>query len=187
MKWRKLVRVLHRDIGYTATTLTLAYALSGVAVNHIDDWNPNYSFETLAVDIGPLPTGSYDQMEAYVVEQLKLDPQQVKGRFMETQTQLRVFFGEGEEVVVDTVTGQGSIKRISTHAVLYEANVLHLNTLKGWWTWVADLFAVSLALLAITGVLMIKGTRGFWGRGKWFVAAGLVIPAGFIAYMYYGA
>lgn len=187
MKWRKLVRVLHRDIGYTAVALTLAYALSGVAVNHIDDWNPNYSFETLAIDVGPLPTDSYDRMEAHVVEQLGLDPQLVKGRFMETQTQLRVFFGEGEEVVVDTVTGQGSIKRISTHPVLYEANVLHLNNIKGWWTWIADLFALSLAVLAITGLLMIKGSRGFWGRGKWFFAAGLAIPAGFVAYMYYGA
>lgn len=191
MKWRKLVRVLHRDIGYAATALTLAYSLSGLAVNHIDDWNPNFSFETVEVDIGPLPTSSYDEMQAHVVQRLEIDPQLVKGRFMETQTpegdQFRVFFGEGEEVAVDTVTGKGSIKRISTHPVLYEVNVLHLNTIKGWWTWVADLFAVSLIVLAITGMLMIKGRLGFWGRGKWFVAAGLAIPVGFIAYMYYGA
>src|SRR5690606_8296248 len=120
-------------------------------------WNPNYSFETVDVDIGPLPTDSYDAMEAAVVERLELRPELVKGRFMETQTQLRVFFGEGEEVVVDTTTGRGSIKRISTHPVLYEVNALHLNNLKGWWTWVADLFAVSLIVLAITGMLMIKG------------------------------
>lgn len=192
-KWRKLVRVLHRDIGYTVTALTLAYAISGLAVNHIDDWNPNYSFETVEVEIGPLPTASpptgssMDEMEAYVVERLELRPELVKGRFMETQTELRVFFGEGEEVVVDTVTGRGSIKRITTHPVLYEANVLHLNTIKGWWTWVADLFAVSLVVLAVTGLLMIKGRLGFWGRGKWFVAAGLAVPLGFIAYMVYGA
>lgn len=187
MKWRKLVRVLHRDIGYSATALTLAYAISGVAVNHMEDWNPNYSFETVEVDIGPLPTESYDAMEAYVVRELELPPNLVKGRFMETETQLRVFFGEGEEVAVDTVTGKGSIKRISTHPLVYEVNVLHLNNIKGWWTWVADVFAVSLIVLAITGMLMIKGRLGFWGRGKWFVAAGLAIPVGFITYMYYGA
>jgi len=186
MKWRKLVRVLHRDIGYAATALTLAYSLSGLAVNHIDDWNPNFSFENVEIDVGPLPTGSYDAMQAHVVERLEIRPELVKGRFMETQTQFRVFFGEGEEVEVDTVTGKGTIKRISTHPVLYEVNALHLNNIKGWWTWVADLFAVSLIVLAITGMLMIKGQRGFWGRGKWFVAAGLAIPVGFVAYMYYG-
>jgi len=186
MKWRKLVRVLHRDIGYAATALTLAYSLSGLAVNHIEDWNPNYSFETVEVDLGPLPTSSYDEMEAFVVRELDIDPHLVKGRFMETQTEFRVFFGEGEEVAVDTITGQGSIKRISTHPVLYESNALHLNNIKGWWTWVADLFALSLITLAITGLLMIKGARGFWGRGKWFVAAGLAVPVGFVGYMYWG-
>ena len=93
MKWRKLVRVLHRDIGYAATALTLAYSLSGLAVNHIDDWNPNFSFENVEIDVGPLPTGSYDAMQAHVVERLEIRPELVKGRFMETQTQFRVFFG----------------------------------------------------------------------------------------------
>jgi hypothetical protein len=41
--WRKLFRALHRDIGYVAVSLTLAYALSGLAVNHIDDWRPSTS------------------------------------------------------------------------------------------------------------------------------------------------
>jgi hypothetical protein len=31
---------------------------------------------------------------------------------------------------------------------------------------------------------MMKGDRGLWGRGKFFVAAGLAIPVGFIFYMY---
>ena len=35
MKWRKWFRILHRDIGYVAVALTLAYGLSGIAVNHI--------------------------------------------------------------------------------------------------------------------------------------------------------
>ena len=65
MKWRKLFRTLHRDIGYVAAALTIAYAISGVAVNHIEDWNPNYTFEESPVDIGPRPPGSYAEMEAY--------------------------------------------------------------------------------------------------------------------------
>ena len=40
-------------------------------------------------------------------------------------------------------------------------------------------------MLAITGMTMMKGARGFWGRGKYFVGAGLVIPVVFIIYMYW--
>jgi hypothetical protein len=31
---------------------------------------------------------------------------------------------------------------------------------------------------------MMKGDRGIAGRGKYFIAAGLLIPVGFIIYMY---
>ena len=42
MKLRKLNRVTHRDIGYLITGMTIIYALSGIALNHKHDWNPNY-------------------------------------------------------------------------------------------------------------------------------------------------
>ena len=29
----------------TMSVLTIVYAVSGIAVNHINDWNPNYTFE----------------------------------------------------------------------------------------------------------------------------------------------
>ncbi len=47
MKLRKLNRVTHRDIGYLITGLTIIYAISGVALNHMHDgnWNPNYIIE----------------------------------------------------------------------------------------------------------------------------------------------
>lgn len=186
MHWRKLLRAVHRDVGYSVTALTLAYAMSGVAVNHIEDWNPNYAFESLDVDVGPLPEGTYDEMEAHVVAKLDLDPTQVKGRFMESETEFRVFLPDGQEVALDIRDGRGLFKRISTHAVIYEANILHLNTLKGVWTWVADAFALSLVLLALSGLLLNRGRNGLAVRGKWFLGAGFLLPLGFIGYMYWG-
>jgi len=43
-RWRirPLIRTLHRDIGYCAVGLTAVYALSGLAVNHVADWEPNF-------------------------------------------------------------------------------------------------------------------------------------------------
>ena len=42
---RKWSRILHRDIGYFFIGTTIIYGLSGIALNHMSDWNPNYSVE----------------------------------------------------------------------------------------------------------------------------------------------
>ncbi|MDA3778792.1 MAG: peptidase, partial [Bacteroidales bacterium] len=46
MKLRKLNRNIHRDLGYIFFGLTVIYAMSGIALNHLDDWNPNYIINT---------------------------------------------------------------------------------------------------------------------------------------------
>lgn len=184
MKWRRWFRALHRDVGYVAVALTIAYALSGIAVNHIDDWNPNYTFDERAIDLGPLPAGSLADQEAFVVTALALDRAEVRGHFQETVNELRVFLPEGQEVRVRIDTGRGTVKMISKRAVLFEVNSLHLNNLKGVWTYVADVFALALMFLAITGMTMMKGDRGLAGRGKWFVGGGLLIPITFVIYLY---
>lgn len=184
MSWRQRFRALHRDLGYAAAALTIAYAISGLAVNHIEDWNPSYVFRESAIAIGALPQGTYAEMQAHVVQALKLPAGEVRGHFMETETLFRVFLVEGQEVRVDVRTGQGTIKRVHARPVLFEVNALHLNNLKGVWTWVADVFALSLLTLAITGLLLHKGKLGLAGRGKWFVGAGLLVPVAFVVYLY---
>lgn len=187
IRWRKLFRVLHRDIGYVVAALTLAYSISGIAVNHIEDWNPNYTFKNTKIDVGRLPVGDYRAMETHVVAALGINPKAVKGHFMETETNFRVFLANTEEVSLDITTGKGLFKQIKTRPVLYEINALHLNSIKGVWTWVADVFALMLIILVITGLFMMKGQRGLAGRGKWFVGAGLAIPVAFIWFMVAGA
>ena len=44
-QWRRWNNILHRDIGYVCVALTVIYAVSGIAVNHIHDWNLNYRIE----------------------------------------------------------------------------------------------------------------------------------------------
>ncbi len=45
MNLSKLNRITHRDIGYLIAGLTIIYAVSGIALNHKHDWNPNYIIE----------------------------------------------------------------------------------------------------------------------------------------------
>jgi len=186
MKWRKLFRAVHRDVGYVAAALTLAYAISGIAVNHIEDWNPSYAIEDEPVDVGPLPVDDLPAAQRQVVTALGIPHEQVRGHFQETATLFRVFLTDGQEVRVNIATGRGHYKRLSTRAVLFELNALHLNDLKALWTWIADLFAISLIVLVITGLFMMKGARGITGRGKWFVAAGLAIPIASVIYLHSG-
>jgi hypothetical protein len=184
VRWRKVFRAVHRDVGYVAVALTIAYALSGLAVNHIEDWNPNYSMSVETVDIGPFASADLHEMEAFVVGKLALDRKSVRGHFLEKETDFRIFLDEGQEARIDPVTGRGTLKKLDKRAVFFEVNALHLNNLKGIWTWVADIFAIALMVLALTGVTMMKGDRGLAGRGKYFVAAGLAIPITFVIYLY---
>jgi len=54
-------------------------------------------------------------------------------------------------------------------------NRLHYNRVKGW-SPIADFFAGSLILLAITGLFIVKGKKGLAGSGKWYLLIGLLIP-----------
>ena len=48
---------LHRDAGYLAVGLTIVYAVSGLAVNHVSDWDPSFkSYERVRTVATPLPT-----------------------------------------------------------------------------------------------------------------------------------
>lgn len=183
VKWRGLFRLVHRDLGYFCVALTLAYGLSGLAVNHLDDWNPNYRFETRALELGPQPPGTPAEHEARLVAALGLDRARLRGHLLDSATAFRVFLRDGEEVSVDLATGRGEHKTLARRPVLFQVNALHLNNLKGAWTYVADAFAIGLMLLALTGMTMMKGSQGLRGRGKWFVGAGLAVPLGFIVYL----
>lgn len=184
MRIRHLLRVVHRDLGYIAVALTLAYGLSGIAVNHIEDWNPNYRYDNHAVDVGPLPVGDLSAMQTQVVAKLSLPLASVRGHVQENEREFRVFLDGGQEVRVDINTGRGTYHGIARRKVFFEVNALHLNNLKGLWTYVADIFALALMVLALTGMTMMKGDRGLAGRGKWFVLAGLAIPVTAVIYMY---
>jgi hypothetical protein len=57
-------------------------------------------------------------------------------------------------------------------------NFLHLNHPKKSWTWVADVYAVALGFLAVSGMLMIR--RKTMHRGAVLTGIGFVIPLLFL-------
>ena len=184
MKWRRAVRLFHRDVGYVAAALTVIFAISGIAVNHIDDWNPNYVVETDTFQITPIADSvlTADVVKAYVISQLNITDS-VKSFFRSSPSEIDIFL-ERKTVSANVKTGLVSIEKIRNRRVFKKMNFLHLNTPKKLWTWVSDIFAASLILLAITGLFMIKGKKGFKGRGKWLFLFGMLIPILFL-FIYY--
>ncbi len=173
-RFRKWLRIIHRDVGYLCAGLTVVYAVSGIAVNHIHQWNPNITVENYTAEIGPAEGLSAEE----VLE--KLDkPTEHKSTFRSDARTLQIFAGE-TTYEVDLPTGTVDVEITETRPLLYEMNFLHLNHAKKWWTWIADAFAVCLIFLAISGLFMIKGRKGFSGRGKWFTLAGIVLPLFFL-------
>ena len=178
--WRKWNRIVHRDLGYLCAGLTVVYAVSGVAVNHVRDWNPNFSIthDTIQVPVvagAEIPAGYEGDVLAAAGS-----TESPRGTFRPDPGTLRVFIEDGV-VEVDLASGLGVVERVRQRALLREANFLHLNQPRALWTWVADLFAVALAVLAVSGLFMIRGRKGITGRGAWLTAAGVLIPLVFLA------
>lgn len=181
--WRKWNRAIHRDLGYLFFALTVVYGLSGIAVNHVNDWNPNFVITHKEVKL-EIPS-NIKQASRDEVRQL-LNPlgedDNFKKHYFPDENTLKIFISGGN-VVVDLETGEGWLETLRRRPVFNLVNFLHYNPGK-WWTWVADIFAGSLILLAVTGLFLIKGKNGITGRGAILTAIGIAIPLVFVLLFY---
>jgi hypothetical protein len=170
---RPWVRAIHRDMGYLAVGLTLVYALSGLAVNHIADWDPNFRNYDRTVELGPLPEGTDDEQAAGVAARLGIEgkPREV----YRAGDEVEVLY-DHRSLHVDTKTGHVIDEGQKPRFLLRVANWLHLNRGKKAWTYFADAYAAGLLFLAISGLFMIPGKKGLFGRGAVFLAIGIAIP-----------
>ena len=168
--------MLHRTLGYLCAGLTIVYAVSGLAVNHVADWNPNYIIRDDTVMMGEvsLEVSRSPDFAERLLAAFDLDGP-VQGMFRPDPGRLDVFV-EGGAIEFDLATGAAVYESVRDRPVLRVFNALHLNEPKGSWTVVADLFAVALFLLALTGLFMVKGRKGVLGRGGVYVAAGVLLP-----------
>lgn len=171
--WRFWNNELHRDVGYVVVGLTLIYAISGIAVNHIEDWNPNYSIERTERVFEPFVPLDRDATIARLVDVLDLETP--VDAFRRSPTDVELIY-EGWSVRADVAVGSATVERPVPRPVLFQFNELHLNRVKGAWTWIADAYAVALCFMALSGTVVLRGRNGITGRGKWLVAAGILLP-----------
>ena len=82
-------------------------------------------------------------------------------------------------MVVDMQSGEGVYESVKKRPLLSGMNRLHSNPNK-WWTIFSDIFAASLIIITISGLIMNRGKNGILGRGGIELIVGIVIPILFL-------
>jgi uncharacterized protein len=173
-KLRAWVRAIHRDLGYLAVGLTVVYALSGLAVNHVADWDSNFTSYERTVEIGG-PIAGDDRVAAQAVLDKLGVSAPIRDVYRAKPDELEVTLDK-RTLHVDTRTGHVVDEGQEPRFFLRAANWLHLNRGKKAWTRIADLYAGGLLLLALSGMFMLPGKKGLLGRGAILVLLGALVP-----------
>ena len=181
--FRKWSRIIHRDVSYLFAGMILIYALSGILMNHRGDLNPHYSVSRKECKI---ESGLDFSVKAKVDKAMVLKMLEPLGEadnytkhYFPKNGEMKVFLKGGSSVVVDTQTGEAVYEILQRRWLLSDMVKLHYNPGR-WWTTFSDIFAGCLILITLTGMVMVKGKKGFWGRGGILFVIGILIPILFL-------
>lgn len=181
-KWRKWNRAIHRDFGYLFLGMTIIYALSGIALNHMKDWNPNYRVVREDFTFEAFQTKP-DKKEVKALLASFDEDTKYKNHYFPSEGILKIFIEDGT-VFIDLETGEGVLEKSVRRPIFREVNYLHYNPIK-YWTWYSDIFSGALILLAISGILIPRGEKGITKRGAWLSLLGILIPLIYLFIYFY--
>ncbi len=177
-RWRGWLRAIHRDVGYLVVGLTFIYALSGLAINHFRDWDPNFVTYERVSNIEPIDVALSDE-EAVTVALERLHITTRPRSTYRAGDELHLQYDNRKIVIIeDQVTDQGAKPRF----FLRVANWLHYNRGKTAWTYIADAYAILLLYLACSGLFMLKGKLGLRWRGAILVSLGISVPVAYVVW-----
>ncbi|MEA3503944.1 MAG: PepSY-associated TM helix domain-containing protein [Bacteroidota bacterium] len=181
-KIRKWNRAIHRDLGYFFFGITIIYSLSGIALNHMQDWNPSYVVENKDFTITNLPEKENITKEFVInlLEENDIDAK-YKNHYFPKSEYLKIFL-KGGSLVINTSTKQANLELLKKRFFFNDANYLHYNP-NIWWTYFSDIFAGALIIIAIGGLFIARGKKSITGRGAWLTAAGIIIPIIFLYFL----
>lgn len=180
VNWFRLNRELHRDIGYFCIGLTLVFAISGIALNHVNDWNPNYIVDRIERPVTLQNTLADEKINQHLVTVFSIN-EPIKATYWESPNNYKVFFDEGGTLTVNFTDQLAVFEHIRPRAVFKQFNRLHLNEAKNGWIVFSDLYAGLLIFLSLSALFMVKGKYSPWRfRRGWLVIAGGLVPAIYI-------
>lgn len=178
---RLLLRFVHRDLGFLFFGLTIVYAVSGIALNHRDQWDPNYIIVQQTHQVARIPEQPMTREQAIAfLGDFNLE-RGFKRSFQPNDRTVRFFVADGT-VELNLQTGIMEVELIRRRPIFHTFNKLHYNPKMGW-TWFADIFAAGLIVLAVTGLFIVRGKYGITRRGGIWLAVGIVAPALFVYFV----
>jgi hypothetical protein len=175
MNIRKTLRSLHRDFGYFVVGITFIYTVSGIALNHRQDWNPHYLLisEELTLPVSGQVEFSKNEINEFL-KKFEFDPV-YKKHFVTKSGDIKVFVEEGT-VIYSPQKGKAELEILKKRPFFFQINKIHLAQTGYLWIWISDAMAVFLLFVAISGLFLLKGKYGIKGRGLWLTGLGIVIP-----------
>ncbi|GIV27089.1 MAG: hypothetical protein KatS3mg027_0903 [Bacteroidia bacterium] len=179
--WRKIIIDWHRDIGYLISGLILIYCISGIALNHIDDFNPDFIVQRDTVQINI----QLENVNNDLILKLSALVGETKFKVWEkpTKDQLKIYY-DNATLHIYLNENKGVYEQLKKRPLLYHVNLIHRNSVKGW-KWASDIFSTLLIILTITGLFILKGKYSFMKRGVWFVLLGMFPPIIAIVFFIY--
>lgn len=173
-KIRRFNIATHRDLGYFFSSLITVYCLSGIALNHVNEWNPDFIINKDSIVVNEKFTKESITGEAVVRFSKMVGEEKFKIYDFPTQDQVKIYF-DNASLHINFKEGKGIYEKVSRRPVFYHSNIIHRNSVKGW-KWASDVFALMLVVINVTGLFILKGKHGLSGRGKWLVVAGALPP-----------
>ncbi len=173
MKFDK--RAIHRDLGYFYVGLIISFAVSGIMMNHRNQWHPEkYVIEKSYFDVPPLDESQIN--DSTVQELVKANGINDKFRRQSVKKgELRISL-EKTDIDIDIKTGKAEVTSFINTPVISQIMKLHKNT-SDWWIYYGDIFGLSLITIAITGTMLLAKSKYSFKRRGWKLAlAGVVFP-----------
>lgn len=175
MNIRKSLRSLHRDFGYLVVGITFIYTVSGIAMNHRQDWNPHYTLVTEEVTIPATDQMEYSKPEIGSLLGKFKNHLVYKKHFITKDATIKIFVEEGT-VIYTPLEGTAELELLKKRPFWFQINRIHLAQTDRLWIWISDAMAAFLLFVAISGLFLLKGKFGIKGRGLWLTSLGIVIP-----------
>jgi len=184
MRWRKWNRWLHRELGYLFFGMSIIYGISGIALNHhvARHWDADIISRSDSLTYSaPLSREMVDRSTVEAILTLTGELGNYKNYYFPDERSLMIYL-KGGHIDVDLPTGQIHVTTLRHRPLFREVDYLHYNKPKKLWTWFSDLFALSLILMAISGIIMLKGKKGLTGHGGILTLVGIIIPLIFLVF-----
>lgn len=173
-KIRRLNAEWHRDLGYLFSGLIIVYCLSGIALNHVDDWNPDFIIRRTNIKLHEkLDRSKIDSDKAIEISKI-VGEKSYKVFDFPNDDHVKIYY-DNASLNIDFSKSIGVYEQIAKRPFFYQTNVLHRNSLKAW-RWYSDFFALTLIVITVTGLFIVKGKHSLSKRGKWLVLAGIIPP-----------